>query len=65
MDGIWFLYLMLGAFPALIAFAAIYKYFEVVQASRWPSVPGQDCCIDHGGSSREFWRAAIGRHGTP
>ena len=41
MDGIWFLYLMLGAFPALIAFAAIYKYFEVVQASRWPSVPGR------------------------
>jgi hypothetical protein len=41
MDGIWFLYLMLGAFPALIAFAAIYKYFEVVQASRWPSVPGK------------------------
>ena len=41
MDGVWFLYLMLGAFPALIAFAAIYKYFEVLQASRWPSVPGR------------------------
>lgn len=25
----------------MIAFAAIYKYFEVLQASRWPSVPGR------------------------
>jgi hypothetical protein len=41
MDGIWFVYLVLAAFPGLIAFAAIYKYFEVRRASRWPSVPGR------------------------
>jgi hypothetical protein len=41
MDGIWFVYLILAAFPGLIAFAAIYKYFEVRRASRWPSVPGR------------------------
>jgi hypothetical protein len=40
-DGIWFVYLVLAAFPGLIAFAAIYKYFEVRRASRWPSVPGR------------------------
>ena len=30
----WFFYLILGAFPALIAFAAVYKYVEVMRASR-------------------------------
>lgn len=41
MDGIWGVYLLLAAFPALIAFATIYKYFEVRRASRWPGVPGR------------------------
>jgi hypothetical protein len=41
MDGIWFVYLFLALFPGLIAFAAIYKYFEVRRASSWPSVPGR------------------------
>ncbi|MBX9843307.1 MAG: DUF3592 domain-containing protein [Xanthobacteraceae bacterium] len=41
MDGIWIVYLFLAAIPGLIAFAAIYKYFEVRRASRWPSVPGR------------------------
>jgi hypothetical protein len=40
-EGIWFVYLILAAFPGLIAFAAIYKYMEVRQASRWSSVPGK------------------------
>jgi hypothetical protein len=40
-DGIWGVYLILAAFPGLIAFAAIYKYFEVRRASRWPSAPGR------------------------
>jgi len=41
MDGIWVVYLFLALFPGLIAFAAIYKYFEVRRASSWPSVPGR------------------------
>jgi len=41
MDGIWFVYLVLAAFPGLIIFAAIYKYIEVSEAARWPSAPGQ------------------------
>jgi hypothetical protein len=41
MDDIWVVYLFLAAFPGLIAFAALYKYFEVRRASRWPSVPGR------------------------
>ena len=41
MDGIWLVYLFLAAFPGLIAFAAIYKYFETRRASVWPSVPGR------------------------
>jgi hypothetical protein len=40
-DGIWIVYLFLAAFPGLIIFAAVYKYYEVVQASRWPGVPGR------------------------
>lgn len=27
---IWFVYLFAGAFPALLVFAAIYKYIEVL-----------------------------------
>ena len=34
-------YLFLVAFPALIVFAAIYKYREIRQASAWPGVPGR------------------------
>ena len=34
-------YLFLVAFPALIVFAAIYKYVEIRQASEWPSAPGR------------------------
>ena len=41
MDGIWIVYLFLAAFPGLIVVAAIYKYFEVRQAARWPSAPGR------------------------
>jgi hypothetical protein len=41
MDGIWFVYLILAAFPGLIAIAAITKYVQVRRASRWPSVPGR------------------------
>ncbi|MDB5600751.1 MAG: hypothetical protein JWN71_2795 [Xanthobacteraceae bacterium] len=41
MDGIWIVYLFLAAFPGLIVFAAVYKYVEVRQAARWPSVPGR------------------------
>src|SRR5262245_52103522 len=40
-DGIWFVYLVLAAFPGLIAFAAIYLYFQVRRARLWPSVPGR------------------------
>jgi hypothetical protein len=40
-DGIWIVYLFLAAFPGLIIFAAVYKYFEVRRASVWPSVPGR------------------------
>lgn len=40
MDGIWVIYMFLAAFPGLIVVAAIYKYLEIQQASRWPSVPG-------------------------
>jgi hypothetical protein len=40
-DDIWFVYLILAAFPGLIAFAALYKYFEVRRASSWSSVPGR------------------------
>jgi hypothetical protein len=41
MDGIWFFYLILAAFPALIVFAAVYKYMEVTQAARWPRAQGR------------------------
>ncbi len=41
MDGIWFFYLILAAFPALIVFAAVYKYMEVAQAARWPRAQGR------------------------
>jgi hypothetical protein len=41
MDGIWFVYLFLAAFPGLIIFAAIYKWMEVRHASMWPSTPGR------------------------
>src|SRR6185312_9853983 len=40
-DGTWVLILVLIGFPGLILFAVIYKYMEVKQASRWPSVPGR------------------------
>lgn len=33
--------LILGGFVGLLAFATIYKYFEVRIAARWPSVPGR------------------------
>lgn len=41
MDGLWFLYLLLAAFPALIIFAAVYKFMEVAQARTWSSTPGK------------------------
>ena len=41
MDGIWVVYLFLAAFPGLIIVAAVYKYYQVMQASHWPSVPGR------------------------
>ena len=41
MDGVWFVYLVLAAFPGLIAFATIYKYMQVRQAAGWPSAPGR------------------------
>jgi len=34
-------YLVLAAIPGLIVVAAVYKYMEVAQAARWPSVPGR------------------------
>jgi hypothetical protein len=37
----FFALLILAAFAGLLAFATIYKYFEVRIASRWPSVPGR------------------------
>jgi hypothetical protein len=37
----WFVYAMLLAPVALVAFAAIYKYLEVRAAADWPSVPGK------------------------
>lgn len=39
--GAIFIYLIFGAFPALILFAAVYKYMEVWQASRWPKAQGR------------------------
>ena len=39
--GTIFLYAILAAFPALIIFAAVYKYMEVAQASRWPKAQGR------------------------
>ncbi|MCZ7659261.1 MAG: DUF3592 domain-containing protein [Xanthobacteraceae bacterium] len=41
MSDIWFLYLVLAAFPALLLFAIVYKYVEVAQAARWPSTQGR------------------------
>jgi Protein of unknown function (DUF3592) len=41
MKDFWTFYLFLAAFPGLIAFAALYKYMQVKQASYWPSVPGR------------------------
>jgi hypothetical protein len=38
--GTIFIYLILAAFPALIIFAAVYKYMEVAQAARWPKAQG-------------------------
>lgn len=37
----WTVYAMLLAPMGLILFAAVYKWFEVRAASRWPSVPGK------------------------
>ena len=37
----WFVYAMLLAPFGLIVFAVIYKYFEVRNASDWPSTPGK------------------------
>ncbi len=39
--GTLFIYLILAAFPALIVFAAVYKYIEVSQAARWPKAQGR------------------------
>jgi hypothetical protein len=36
-----FFLLILAGFAGLLAFATIYKYFEVRIASRWPSTPGR------------------------
>lgn len=41
MDGPIFIYLILAAFPALIIFAAAYKFLEVWKASRWPKAQGR------------------------
>lgn len=38
---IWYVYLFAGAFPALLVFAAVYKYIEVLQVRSWSSVPGR------------------------
>jgi hypothetical protein len=40
MKDIWFLYAILLAFPGLILLAVIVKYFEVMKARNWSSVPG-------------------------
>ncbi len=40
-EGAIIIYLILAAFPALIVVAAVYKYFEVWQASRWPKAQGR------------------------
>jgi hypothetical protein len=40
MKDVWFLYLILGAFPALILVAAVVKYFEVLQARNWSTAEG-------------------------
>ena len=41
MTGKLFALLILSGFAGLLAFATIYKYFEVRIASRWPAVPGR------------------------
>lgn len=41
MTGKLFALLILSGFVGLLAFATIYKYFEVRIASRWPAVPGK------------------------
>lgn len=40
MKDIWFIYAILLAFPGLILIAVIVKYFEVMKARNWSSVPG-------------------------
>jgi hypothetical protein len=52
--GTWVLILVLIGFPGLILFAVIYKYMEVKQASRWPSVPGR--IVASGSQGREVSR---------
>ncbi len=39
--GTLFIYLIVAAFPALIVFAAVYKYIEVARAARWPKAQGR------------------------
>lgn len=41
MDGVWLVYGFLALFPALIIFAAVYKYIEVMEAARWPKTQGR------------------------
>lgn len=41
MTGKLFALLILSGFAGLLAFATLYKYFEVRIASRWPSMPGR------------------------
>jgi len=41
MDNVWVLYLIIGAIPGLIIFAALYKFYQVWLAARWPSTPGK------------------------
>ena len=54
--GTWVLILVLIGFPGLTLFAVIYKYMEVKQASRWPSVPGR--IVASGTAGREVSRGA-------
>jgi hypothetical protein len=37
----YFFLTILAAFAVLLLFATVYKYFEVLIAARWPSVPGR------------------------
>jgi hypothetical protein len=41
MKDVWFLYLILGAFPALILVAAVVKYVEVLKARNWSTAQGR------------------------